>query len=459
VTQLLLCGELQHAEKQYPWKSNFPSASRMNAHLKKLFFFITGMAATMFMVPLTLYAETPIWAPEPLRQMIEEGLSNNQNLRSITYQINALTDQIVAAGVLPDPRLGIGILNLPTDTFRLDQEPMTQKQIFIAQKFPWAGKRSLLSEDAKWTAKQKEIMLDNQRLLLSENIADGYYDLGFISKSMEINARMTDLVNRMRNAAERRYAVGKGPQQDIFQAQVELGKLEDERILLKTQYRHLEDRINSLLNRQSYQPVVYRNDMEDPSIKLSLPDLESIAFAHNPELKIRESAVHQSKTRVLLAEKDFWPDIDIMGAYGQRDSSKTGEDRADFVSTTVSITLPVWQNDKQDKRLAAANAMYNSAVQSYENLKKNIRYQLDALATEIINLQDNYHVYRRSVLPYTADWARSALDAYEVGEVGFDTMINARIRLLMVELKAERYRMDIFKKRAALEVLIGQPLP
>ena len=103
--------------------------------------------------------------------------------------------------------------------------------------------------------------------------------------------------------------------------------------------------------------------------------------------------------------------------------------------------------------------MHRSTEQSYENQVKNIRHQLDALATEIINLQDNYYLYQRTLLPQASDWARSALEAYEVGEVEFDTMINARMRLLMFELQGERFRMDVFKKRAELEVLIGQALP
>ena len=58
---------------------------------------------------------------------------------------------------------------------------MTQKQIFIAQKIPWSGKRALQSEDAQWSAKQKLVMLDALRLKLSKDIAYAYYDLGFVS--------------------------------------------------------------------------------------------------------------------------------------------------------------------------------------------------------------------------------------------------------------------------------------
>ncbi len=431
----------------------------MNTHhiqkIKKSIFLTILIISAAF----TAFAQSPIWAPVSLESLIKEGLANNRSLKSLKYQIEALTEQATAAGALADPRLGIGLLNMPADTFRFDQEPMTQKQIFIAQKIPWAGKRGLMTEDMQWAVKQKEMILDARRRMLSKDIADAYYDLGFVTKSREINERMIELVDRIYNAAENRYASGRGLQQNIFQAQVELSRLYNEQITLKTKYRTLEDRINAFLNRKSYQPVVFKNDLQEPDIKLSLPDLQSIARTNNPELKIKEYNIRQSETRINLAKKDFWPDFDIMAAYGQRDESRSGQDRADFFSTTVSINLPVWQGRKQNKKLAAATAMVLSAEQSYENLDESISHQLDALATEIINLQDNYFLYQRSLLPQAENWARSALDAYEVGKVEFDTMINAQTRLLMFELQAERYRLDFYKNRAVLEALIGQPLP
>jgi len=421
-------------------------------------FIIGWILGLIFILPGSSFAQPPIWSPESLAPLISEGLKNNQALSGMKYEVKALTDQVTAAGALPDPRLGIGMLNLPTDTFRLDQEPMTQKQIFIAQKIPWAGKRSLMSEAVQWSADQKEWMLENKRLMLSKDIAQAWYDLGFISKSLEINERMIGLVNRILNAAESRYANGQGLQQNIFQAQVELSKLDDEQISLKTRYRRLEDHINTLLNRNDYQPVVFVNDLKEPEIRLSLPELKSAAMTYNPELKAAESAIKQSGTRIRLAEKDYLPDFDLMASYGQRDESRDGQDRADFVSATVSINLPIWRHSKQDKKLAAASAMNQASVQYYENLTESIKHRLDALATEIINLQDNYRLYKSSLLPQARDWARSALDAYEVGELEFDTMINARLRLLMFERQMERYRLDVFKKRAELEALIGQPL-
>jgi hypothetical protein len=55
-------------------------------------------------------------------------------------------------------------------------------------------------------------------------------------------------------------------------------------------------------------------------------------------------------------------------------------------------------------------------------------------------------------------WANSSLTAYEVGELEFNTMIGAQIRLLRFELQTENYLFKIYQKRAELEEILGGPL-
>jgi hypothetical protein len=86
-------------------------------------------------VPASSQADSPIWAPPPLARLIEEGLDQNKEVKSLEDEVVSLKEGIPFAGSLDDPRLGFAILNLPTDTFDFDREAMTQKQIFIAQKF------------------------------------------------------------------------------------------------------------------------------------------------------------------------------------------------------------------------------------------------------------------------------------------------------------------------------------
>ena len=78
--------------------------------------------------------------PSPeLTVLVEEAYHNNQDLLSMAENVQALRAEAPFAGSLQDPVVGFGVANLPVDSFAFDQEPMTQKQLFASQKFPWFG--------------------------------------------------------------------------------------------------------------------------------------------------------------------------------------------------------------------------------------------------------------------------------------------------------------------------------
>jgi outer membrane protein TolC len=177
---------------------------------------------TFLVMPTNIQAASPSLAQPTLDQLIEEGMAHNQEIESLENRVESLKEKIPLAGSLDDPRLGFAILNLPTDTFSFEQEAMTQKQIFIAQKIPWFGKLSLRSQRTALKAMRQQAILEAKRLELTREIATAYYQLGFVAESLEINERLTNIIDQLIAVAETRYATGRGLQQDVLQAQVEL---------------------------------------------------------------------------------------------------------------------------------------------------------------------------------------------------------------------------------------------
>jgi cobalt-zinc-cadmium efflux system outer membrane protein len=409
--------------------------------------------STIFCRPLR--ADPPITAPQPLAALIEEGLSHNKEIQSLQAQVEKLEEEISYAGSLEDPRLGLGVLNLPTDSWRFDQEPMTQKTIFLAQKFPWFGKLSLKSQRQALMVSEQQAMLEAKQLELARKITTAYYELGFVATNLEINARLTEMVNQLLRIAESRYANGEGLQQDVLQAQVELSKLLDEKIDLRKRRRTLRDQINELLNRGQFIAVAAPMDLKYSDLKLDLQTLKEKSLANNPWLRARQAKIAQTEVETKLAEKDYWPDMDFKVAYGQRDEDFNGRDLPDFVSATMTVNIPLWAGSRQSKKLAASKKGHDAAIKSYRNLEESLPYRVDALVTEIKDTQKNYSLYADALLVQSEQWARSALAAYEVGKVEFNTMINAQIRLLRNELRSKRYVYAIYQKLAELEEIIG----
>jgi outer membrane protein, heavy metal efflux system len=418
---------------------------------------VLGIIGTVSWAPATVDAGSPISAPPPLAEIIDEGLAQNKEIQSLKAQAESYRREVSYAGSLDDPRLGLGVVNLPKDTLSFDQEPMTQKVVSIAQKIPWFGKLSLKSQRTQLQAMRQEGIVKAKQLELARQIATSYYELGYVAASEKINERLIALVTQLLKVAETRYAAGMALQQDVFQAQVELSGLLDQKIMLERQHRTLEDRINELLNRESFMPVAPPG-LAFPDLKLVAEELKKQSLERNPWLAVRQAEVDQAQIGIQLAEKDYWPDPDFIVAYGQRDDLKNGMDQADFVSAQVVITIPLWQKTRQDSKLAATEKSKDAATKSYRNLAESLPYRVDSLVTEINNLQDNYRLYADALIVQTQLWARSSLAAYEVGKVEFNTMITAQIRVLRSDLQAQRYLYSIYQKRAELEEVLGGPL-
>jgi outer membrane protein TolC len=331
---------------------------------------------------------------------------------------------------------------------------MTQKQVALSQKFPWFGKLDLRAQQAVIVALRQEALLEAKKLEIARQVATDYFELGYVDRSLEINRRLFEMVRQLLRVAETRYATGQGLQQDVLQAQVELSRLMDEKIDLRKMRRMLEDRINGLMNREIFSSV----EPEEPTYgdeALETKALLQVALQGNPWLKVRQAEIDIANLEVELAEKDYWPDMDVRVAYGQREEDFTGRSLPDFFSAAVILNLPVWQKNRQDSKLAASRADYQAAVKAYRNTISRLPHQLDALVTEINDTQSNYRLYTKGLLLQADHWSQAAASSYEVGKVDFNTMINAKLKLLRFEQQALRYRKTVLQKRAELGELSG----
>ena len=64
-------------------------------------------------VPAIGMTDSPIWAPPDLARLIEEGLAQNKEIKSLEDRVESLKKEIPFAGSLDDPRLGFAILKVP----------------------------------------------------------------------------------------------------------------------------------------------------------------------------------------------------------------------------------------------------------------------------------------------------------------------------------------------------------
>jgi len=151
---------------------------------------------------------------------------------------NARKEQAVAVGQLPDPKLKLGAMNLPIDSFDRKQENMTQMQIGIQQAF-------LRSEQAQVMAGADLARASTMTRQVLRDVRERYLDIFYQIEAGRIIDTSRELFDQLLEVTGFYYAQGRKNQQDVLRASVELSLLDDRR----TRVRTAEDRMRADLAR------------------------------------------------------------------------------------------------------------------------------------------------------------------------------------------------------------------
>lgn len=419
-----------------------------------------------------------------LEQLIREALENNPDIAGLRSYKDALWERPSQARAWDDPRLSFGVTNLPTDDFDFNKQDMTQKTVSIMQNIPFPGITALREKSAIEAAKGAEKELGDIKIRLVNAVKKAYYSLYFIYKSIQITQANVDLMENFVELTQSKYEVGKGLQEDILKARVELYKLKERLIDLRQKKTSIRAELNRLLNRSSAGPQISGlPTLPNTEFFLNRPDLEETALAENPRLQALKHAIEQSETEHLLAKKMYFPQFSITAAYGQRDNRinarpfparvtdaegtannvqvlPLSEDRhrPDFFSFLVGINVPLWFKSKQSKKAAENHHRTLQAKAQYQSVKNDILFQINDLSARISKDQDLSRLYEEQIIPEADQSLNADMAAYQVGKIDFLTLLNSQITLFNFEIQYHKVMSDYEKDLAELERMVGKRL-
>lgn len=420
---------------------------------------LSGLS-TVLIIILTISGSFSSNAQETLilDDLIQEAVNNNPQL--ISFYSKSLADEakIPQVGSLPDPVLSFNLMNLPVNSFDFDQEPMTGKQIGLMQKFPFPGKLTLKEKIFSMNAEvsqQKYNELKNQ--VISE-IKKAYYDLFFVDTAVKTTEKNQSLLTEFVKIAETKYSVGKGLQQDVLKAQVELSKMMDKLIQLQQKREVLEARINTLLNRPVDAELGQASEPAFTDLAGNYENIKQISLENRPLIKAWQAMKKQSVERVNLAYKEYWPDFSIGVAYTQRDELQNGMPGYDFLSGGISLNLPIYFSSKQSKKVEESKYGQKAVEENYKNVINQVLFSVDNKWSEAQKNAKLVGLFKTGIIPQASQSLKSAMTGYQTDKVDFLTLINNQMTLFNYELDYYRVLSDYNKNIAELEFIAGANL-
>ena len=382
------------------------------------------------------------------------ALANDFKLRAIEARSESLSERSVATEKLPDPQLKIGFANLPTDSFNLGQEPMTQTVIGVRQMFPRGQTRSLSSARMEESIARNNAEAEDRKQQLLLAVREEYTRIYLHQERQKILRQSLVVFADLAEITRDYYASGRAHQQDVVQAQLELSRVEERLAGIQQQEDQARARLAERIGADAYREL----GPDWPRIQQPEPAQQIIAgLADHPRLRAWQHEIGKARTSEEIARQAYKPGFAVDLAYGGRGGQNPdGSNRSDFVSVFVTMDIPLFTKNRQDRLLASSIADTSATQYTRDDVHRSMKARVEEHATTLENERKRLGLYEEHLLPQAAFNAEAAFEAYQDAVDDLTTLMRARIGEYELKLSHAALRAEEIITRARLLYLQGE---
>lgn len=381
----------------------------------------------------------------------QEVLARNPTLAQMAAAVRAVAARYPQATAYDDP-----VLTAWVAPATIDAKPpayLYSQRVELAQKVPYPGKLALKGEAAKAQAAAAGEDLNDTRLQLAEAARTAFADYALAGRALDVNREGLDLLAEARQTAEARYRTGQAPQQDVLQADVEAGRLTEQRLALTRTRTVATARLNTLMNRPVDAPLPPPAAADDPLAPV--PDaaaLRGVALSRRPDLKALAARVAADRAALGLAGREYYPDFELMAGY---DTFWTATQQQ--AQLGVRLNLPV-QRARRAAAVAEAEAQLAQRVAQLNQQTNQVAFEVEQAHAQVRESDEAVRLYRDKILPAARENVQAARAAYVTGKTPFVALIEAQRALVDLRDRSYAAAADYRRRLAALERAVGGPL-
>ncbi|UXI03653.1 TolC family protein [Photobacterium sp. TY1-4] len=401
--------------------------------------------------------------PSTLNQLIALALNHDAGRKQLDAQTNALRQTAVASATEMDPKLKLGFGGLPVDSFRFDEDPMTNISVGLMQQFERGETLSLKqkqthqkADGVQWQTALREREVVNQ-------VTQLWLELGYQQSAAHILQENKRLMQEMERFIQTNYALGKSEAQDLLQAQLQVSRL-DEKLQANTQ---MQRRIQSQLSEWLGAAWLVREGAVQASNQLAWPllaqKLQQVTGAEHyallsahPSVQMADMAIAVNRTQVAIAEEAYAPQfgVEVMYAYRQANNMR-GEPASDLLSAYLTLDIPLFTDNRQDRTRAAAQYQVGAAQSNKDLLLAQMNAKVNALLTDKSNLEQRLARYHNTLLVQAKARTRAVERGYQNNTAQFNDVITAASDELALALEQARLTTDLNLVSSNLAFFLG----
>ncbi|MDA3869140.1 MAG: TolC family protein [Gammaproteobacteria bacterium] len=352
----------------------------------------------------------------------------------------AWNNEAVADNQLPDPKLRFGLSNVPLDTLSTTQEPMTQFIVGVQQAFPKGDSLALKQLQSEWQAKAELARAEDRQRKLKMNIREDFFNLYYQVEAARIIRGSRRLFSQLVQITESQYASGRVNQQDVLRADLELSRLDDRAIIIQTEEEMLRADLSRWLGKAAWQPIAAEFP-ELPEISAA-DDINALITSH-PAIIVENAKLEAGRQGSAIAKQQYKPGWGLSLEYRKRfGENPDTSDRADMMAAMATLDIPLFTENRQDKRVAASEEKISAVRWARDDQLRKLKQIYDRAGARLKGLDERRRNYKDDLIRSAESNTKSALKAYQSGVTEFTSLMRAHITELDIRLSDLRVRVD-----------------
>jgi outer membrane protein TolC len=407
-----------------------------------------------FSQPEPLPQSARFCGPVELAELVGYALACNPRIQAARYHARSLGARVPQAKSLPDPQLMSTVFLEEIQTAAGPQ----QLALALSQKIPWFGKRAFRSQVAYYDAMAAYARVTATELEVIEQVKLAYFELYFlqngIAETRRLRPRLEQVVDVVRTQFETN-APGVGLER-LRQAQVELAKLEIRLVELEEARARAQARLAGVLHLPANTPIEAAGEVPRSRLAQEVDVLVGLAASWQPELEARRREVSRDQASICLAERDYWPDVNLGVNWYEIGSSGLSPvaNGRDAVALGIGINLPIYRH-RLDAAVREAQNKTAASNRRYASERDRVQAEVAALYARFREHDRMLSVVQSEILPLTEEMLELAPEAYSTGRMTFQQWIDVYRTLLSYRVELHRHAAAREQAVASLERAVG----
>ena len=400
----------------------------------------------------------------PVEQLVQTALARNAELLAARQRITEAQGLLRQSGFRANPSIDASVGN-----GRILGSP-GEREISLGYNhvFELGNKRERRVEVSEIGVQLAQFEVADRERLLRAELRSGYAEALAAVRSLEIVDQQIQLNQETFRVTGARVQQGEAPPLDQSLIQVEVGRLQSDRILFENQLQRAIFALKPLVGINIDETLRLTGDLRVQPVAASLSEALAKALSERPDLQVAriEEKLRDAETRSARAEAV--PNVIASARYSHTNSAfdqlgltSNGatapiRDADNILTAGVSIVLPL--RNRNQGLIQAAIARTDAAKLRRQFVEQVITQEVRSAYSRYEATQRALTVFDQSVLTRSADNVRIIQAAFNAGELRLFDVINEQRRLTDTQRAYTDVLRQYYIAVVELERAVGAPL-